>query len=104
VHTSNQTFKAYVVELAAGFGLAAPSGARPVATPAAPAMPTAAVPPPAPQEPLPEAVRGQQLQETPPHQQMVERILWIYAWIIVAIIFLGIAYQAWRTRRESAGR
>ncbi len=97
VHTSNQTFKAYVAELSAGFGLGRPLGAAPrPATPAA-AVVAAPKPPPAPE---PDVVRGQQLRETPMREQ-VEKILWAYGWLLALIILAGVAYQAWQTRRES---
>lgn len=105
VHTSNETFKAYVAELAAGFGLGAPqiatTRATQAATRAAP-RPAAAPPQPAADTPQPEVVRGQQLQEKPPAQARVEKLLWTYAGLIVLVILSGIAYQAWRTRRERA--
>lgn len=102
VHTSNQTFKAYVAELAAGFGLTTPSAARPAATPAMPAaVSPPQISPPEPQQPTPDVVRGQQLEERATHERTVEQILWAYAWIILAVVLLGIAYQAWRTRREA---
>jgi cobaltochelatase CobN len=101
VHTDNETFKAYVAELAAGYGLgrpqASPAKVMPVASPAA-LPPTAAKPVPPPET---DAVRGQQLRERPAQQAVVEKILWVYAWLIAAIAALGIIYQAWRTRREA---
>lgn len=98
VHTSNQTFKAYVAELAAGFGLGQPFSVAPRA--AAPRAAAAAVAPP-PKPSPPDVVRGQQLQETP-MQQRIEQILWAYAWLLAAIILAGIGYQAWRTRRDAS--
>jgi cobaltochelatase CobN len=101
VHTSNQTFKAYVAELAAGFGLGQPMGAVPKAAPQA--TTSAVAPPPKPRPTPPDVVRGQQLKETP-MQQRIEQILWAYAWLLAAIVLAGIGYQAWRTRRESLAR
>lgn len=99
VHTSNETFKAYVAELSAGFGLAQAATALPQAMP----EPVAARPPEAVPEatPTPDLVRGQELQERPQPTPPIERILWAYAWIIIAVVLMGIAYQAWRTRREA---
>jgi cobaltochelatase CobN len=99
VHTNNQTFKAYVAELAAGFGLGQPLGATP--RPAAPPATAVAAAKPLP-TPEPDVVRGQQLRETPMSEQ-IEKILWAYGWLLAAIILAGIAYQAWLTRRESRG-
>lgn len=44
-------------------------------------------------------VRGQEMREVE-RQQRFEKLLWTYAWMIAAIVALGIGYQAWRTRRE----
>jgi cobaltochelatase CobN len=102
VHTSNDTFKAYVAELAQGFGI----GPRPApAAPGAPAArpPQAAVqpePPPPQQQPAPPpVVRGQELREvlrTTP----VQRLIWVYAWLLGAVVLAGMAWQAWRVRRS----
>lgn len=106
VHTNNETFKAYVQELAAGFGLsAAPAPARPAALPKATAAPAAKVPvplprPPAPLPPPARAVRGQQLREVPMSPQM-QQLAWAYGTLIVLVLAAGIGWQAWRTRRES---
>ena len=105
VYTDNETFKAYVAELAAGFGLGQPASpaVKPAAAPAQPQAAAAAQPPaPTPPPPQPDVVRGQQLTEAQ-QQQRIEQLIWIYAWILVVIVALGMAYQAWRTRRESRG-
>lgn len=115
VHTSNATFKAYVQELAAGFGLATPAQPATAAPPAAAQAPAPAaapapnpakatpprddlVPPPAPKPP--EVVRGQQLQEVqrPP---VLDQLISAYGWLIAALVAIGIGWQAWRTRREA---
>ena len=105
VHTNNEVFKAYVAELAQGFGLGRPAVAAASAAPAA--APKAAVPselaPPPQTPPPPEVVRGQEMKETP-MQKHVEKLMWVYAWLIAAIVLVGIGYQAWRTRRESRTR
>ncbi len=98
VHTSNETFKAYVAELAQGFGI----GARPA--PAAPSAPAAASPqaaqpqPPAP-EPDPPApppvVRGQELREVL-RDTPVQQLIWAYAWLLGAVVLAGVGWQAWR--------
>lgn len=97
VHTSNETFKAYVKELAQGFGLASPSaGARASRpSPTTPQLPPSV----SKSEPLPEVIRGQELKEV---QQKLEELIWTYAWLILAIILGGVGYQAWKTRREHA--
>ena len=98
VHTDNATFKAYVAELSAGFGLGRPAQAaspRPATASASPPPAVPAEPPPA-----PDAVRGQELKEMTMHKN-AERVLWAYAWMLGAIVLAGIAYQAWRVRRES---
>lgn len=114
VHTSNETFKAYVKELAAGYGIGTPApAARPAAAAPAPAParanaaapgaqpePTPAKPEPAPPQPA-DVVRGQQLAEVPMNQH-VQRLLWAYGWMVAAVMLAGVGWQAWRTRRESA--
>jgi cobaltochelatase CobN len=97
VHTSNETFKAYVRELAQGFGLATPSaGARASRpSPTTPQLPPAM----SPSQPIPEVIRGQELKEV---QQKLEELIWTYVWVILAIILGGVGYQAWKTRREHA--
>ncbi|GAB3539798.1 cobaltochelatase subunit CobN [Noviherbaspirillum agri] len=107
VFTANETFKAYVDELAAGFGL---DGPAPTTAPAkARAMPQpklqAAVPPPppSPTPAPPDVVRGQELRKVK-KEQVLEQLIWIYGWLIALIVLGGVAYQAWRTRRESLAR
>jgi len=97
VVTSNETFKAYVAELAQGFGLARPGSATRIPAPSA-AVPRARPPQPV-SEPVPEVVRGQELREV---QQKLEALIWTYAWLILAIILGGMVWQAWRTRREQS--
>jgi cobaltochelatase CobN len=106
VHTSNETFKAYVKELAAGFGIgAAPAPARPAAAvpkaarPAAAVQPPAVAPPPPPPKPA-DVVRGQQLREVPMTRQ-IQQLIWAYGWLIGLVLAGGVAWQAWRTRREN---
>jgi cobaltochelatase CobN len=106
VHTSNETFKAYVKELAAGFGIgAAPAPARPAAAmpkaapPAAAVQPPAVAPPPPPPKPA-DVVRGQQLREVPMTRQ-IQQLIWAYGWLIGLVLAGGMAWQAWRTRREN---
>ena len=100
VHTSNETFKAYVAELAQGFGI----GARPA--PAAPSAPAAAPPQAAqPQLPAPEpeppapppVVRGQELREVL-RDTPVQQLIWAYAWLLGAVVLAGMGWQAWRAR------
>ena len=100
VYTANEIFKAYVKELAQGYGLAAPSTAQALSAPprpqaqAAPATPT----PPAPREP--DVVRGQEMREIK-KETRIEQLIWTYAWLIALVVLGGVGYQAWRTRRES---
>lgn len=88
IQTDNATFKAYVAELAAGYGLNTPD------TP----VESQANPQPEPQQTT-DIVRGQQMVETPV-QPMIEEILWNYAWLLIGIIAAGAVYQSWRTYRE----
>lgn len=100
VFTSNETFKEYVAELAAGFGLGANPARSGQPTAAAPRAETSRQEPqqaPQPEQPL---VRGQELREVPRNEH-VTRFIWIYAWIIAGIVAAGMAFQAWRHRRAS---
>ena len=99
VYTSNETFKAYVKELAQGFGLGTPSSAKAAAA-KAPAPQAQAPQPAPPAPPPPDVVRGQEMREVKKEQRM-EQLIWTYAWLIGLVILGGIGYQAWRTRRES---
>jgi len=98
VHTANETFKAYVAELAQGFGLGNPVGSfkapQPRAT-AAQADPVAVQSPP----PVADVVRGQELREIK-KQTVVQELIWSYLWLIVLVVGGGIAYQAWRARQQ----
>ncbi len=101
VHTSNEAFKKFVADVAAGFGLGHPSGTRPTkavdaARPAAATQAEAR--PTSPTNTPPPVVRGQQLREVPMTPQ--EKLIWTYAALIGAVLLLGIGWQAWRTRRE----
>lgn len=103
VFTSNETFKAYVKELAAGYGIgtASPSSSRGAATPApSQAMPTK-VPEPIPPSAEPPVVRGQELREVA-RNDTVQQLIWAYAWLIAAVMAAGMAYQLWRLRRTRA--
>jgi cobaltochelatase CobN len=88
-----------------GYGLAAPAGGAAVRAAAAPALtsPTpsapAALPPAPPAVQTPDTVRGQQLRETP-RSQPIQQLLWAYAALLGAVLMAGVAWQAWRTRRE----
>lgn len=101
VHTSNETFKAYVAELAQGFGIG------PHTAPAAPSAPAAAPPQAAPQAPAPEpeppapppVVRGQELREVL-RDTPVQQLIWAYAWLLGAVVLAGMAWQTWRVRRH----
>lgn len=100
VYTSNETFKAYVAELAAGYGL---SGVAPAVAEAAsnpqPTDPTEAE---TSNSPL-EQVKGQEMAEITPAEP-VETDLW-WLWTLVILISLGAAYQAmlWRRQRMLIG-
>jgi cobaltochelatase CobN len=107
VHTSNETFKAYVKALAAGYGLGAqpaPAGQWPRSAPG-----RAAAGPrrrrrrrlPRPPQACPDVVRGQQLREVPmtAPDAAADLDLWLAdrrsCWPPAS------AWQAWRTRREN---
>jgi cobaltochelatase CobN len=99
VFTRNETFKAYVAELAAGYGLGTP--VRSTAAPPAVPRPSTALPPAKPKTPEPQEVpfvRGQELREVA-RQDPAARLIWIYAWMIAAVVLAGMAYQVWRARR-----
>lgn len=98
VRTDNARFRAFVMDgsPAAGFGLSAPQPFAAKAASAAPAVQAATAAPPKPAD----VVRGQQLREVQ-HRQRMEKLLWIYTWMIAVIVAAGIGYQAWRMRREA---
>jgi cobaltochelatase CobN len=102
VHTNNDVFKAYVAELAQGFGIGTkpapltPAG-KPAAAPRA-ASPQAQPPQPAPPPPPP-VVRGQELREVS-RETAVQQLIWSYAWLLGAVVLAGMAWQAWRVRRH----
>jgi cobaltochelatase CobN len=106
VYTPNEAFRAYVVEAARGFGVegvkprvpaqSAPPAPRPRASPE-PRPAEAAPPPPAPRPP--EIVRGQELREVR-NEARLERLVWIYAWMIGLVIVGGAGFQAWVTWRD----
>ena len=99
VFTANETFKAYVKELALGFGLGTPSSGKPAARAQPPVQ--AQMQPPVPPAPKPpDVVRGQEMREVKKETRM-EQLIWTYAWLIGLVVLGGIGYQAWRTRRES---
>jgi cytochrome c-type biogenesis protein CcmH/NrfF len=45
-------------------------------------------------------VRGQQLRETP-RSEPIQQLIWTYAALLGAVLLGGVAWQAWRTRRET---
>ena len=100
VFTANETFKAYVKELAQGFGLGNPVAAARAAAPAQPQAQAEASPPQPPAPKPPEVVRGQELREIK-REQHVEQLIWAYGWLVALLVLGGVGYQAWRTRRES---
>ena len=112
VHTSNETFKAYVAELAQGFGIGPnPTTAAAPAAAAAPPVPSPQAkppePPPEPEEfleppppPAPPVVRGQEMREVL-HETPLQQFIWAYAWLLGAVVLVGVAWQAWRAHRCS---
>ncbi|MDP2770559.1 MAG: cobaltochelatase subunit CobN [Giesbergeria sp.] len=106
VHTSNETFKAYVAELAQGFGIGPqPAVAAAAAAPAAPAVPRPQAeqepePPEPPPPPAPPVVRGQELREVL-RETPLQQLIWAYAWLLGAMVLLGVAWQGWRAYRLS---
>ncbi len=106
VFTANETFKAYVKELTAGYGIGTPASSSP-AHKAATAPPSQATPTPlpapnVPPAPEPPVVRGQELREIKSNDS-VQQLIWMYAWLAGAVVLAGMAYQAWRVRRARAG-
>ena len=100
VFTANETFKAYVKELAQGYGLGSPSSSQAAASPAQP-KPQTQMQPAAPSAPQPpDMVRGQEMREVK-KETRIEQLIWTYAWLIALVVLGGMGYQAWRTRRES---
>jgi cobaltochelatase CobN len=100
VFTSNETFKAYVKELAQGYGLGAPSSPQAAAARAQSKV-QAQMQPVAPPAPQPQdVVRGQEMREVK-KETRIEQLIWTYAWLIALVVLGGIGYQAWSTRRES---
>lgn len=105
VFSTNQAFRAYVADLANGFGISGKAlSPERVLRPSPPAaiQPPTLQPRVSAQAKPPAVVRGQELHEVPRDRQ-VERLMWNYAWIVVAAILAGMAHQAWRTRRERRG-
>lgn len=95
-HTHNETFKAYVQELAAGFGLTAASISEPTAAAQPEATSTEA---PSEIAQTVENVSGQQMREISSTEEAVQ-LVWAQAWLLVLIVVSGFFWQAWRTRRE----
>ncbi|MCC6161646.1 MAG: cobaltochelatase subunit CobN [Nitrosomonas sp.] len=93
VHTDNAIFKAYVAELAAGYGLSEPGSTDNAADSTTPDQPAP------PETQAAEVVRGQQMVETPA-TPVTEETLWNYAWLLAGIIAAGAIYQFGRTYRE----
>ena len=108
VLTSNQAFKAYVAQLARGFGIG--PGAAPLQDAAIPKTKTvprpqaqapAAQPPAPPTPPEPPVVRGQELRVLS-RQAPAQQLIWLYAWMVVAVVLAGMAFQLWRQSRAAA--
>ena len=97
VHTSNETFKAYVAELAQGFGLGRNAPGRAKAVPQ-PRTKSQAMP--RPRVSAPPVVKGQQMKEVK-REKPLSNLLWQYAWLLLAVVGAGIAWQAWRSRRDA---
>ncbi|MDY0414264.1 MAG: cobaltochelatase subunit CobN [Pseudomonas sp.] len=95
IYTSNETFKAYVAELAAGYGLAGVAPA--VAEAAAHPEPTDPVEAETSNSPL-EQVKGQEMAEIAPAEPVETDLYWL--WALCILIGLGAAYQAMLARRQ----
>src|SRR5690606_27236503 len=95
IHTGNEIFKAYVQELAAGFGLS--PGGEPAITTPSDTVPADSAPQAAQEM---ENISGQQMSEVSPAGEAA-RLIWAYAWLLVLIMVSGFLWQAWRTRYES---
>ncbi len=94
-------------EAASGFGLNQPGAPSNPAKVQAPAAPPRDAPTPSPQNPTPptpalDSVSGQEMREVK-KETPIEQLIWTYALLIGLVIAGGVGYQAWRTRRESAG-
>src|SRR5690606_31941169 len=97
VYTSNETFKAYVAELAAGYGL---TGVAPAVTEAAlntqPTDPTEIET----SNPLLEQVKGQEMVEVTSAEPEETEQWWLLG--LFFVISLGAVYQAFMWRRQHA--
>lgn len=104
VHTSNETFKAYVAELAKGFGLGQsgrPARASRATSAPRPRAQSQAMPQPrAKSAAAPEVVRGKEMREVK-HEKPLAQLIWIYAWLLLAVVIAGVAWQAWRSRKQA---
>jgi cobaltochelatase CobN len=94
-------------EAASGFGLNQPGAPSNPAKVQAPAAQPRDAPTPSPQNPTPptpalDSVRGQEMREVK-KETPIEQLIWTYALLIGLVVAGGVGYQAWRTRRESAG-
>ncbi|MDX1352420.1 MAG: cobaltochelatase subunit CobN, partial [Thiomicrorhabdus sp.] len=103
VHTDNQTFKAYVAELSAGYGLnaaPAPDAATSVAEPSTVEAPTnEKTKATEPTETL-ETVQGQVMQEQqPPEPQEPQPRWWLF---LFALLLFGAIHQAWSRTKQTA--
>lgn len=98
VYSSNETFKAYVAELAAGYGLSGAAPLTPAATPAAESEPTEPSETEISNPPL-EHVKGQEMLEVT-QAQPDDNIRW-WLWSLVLLMGLGALCQALLSRQQS---
>lgn len=97
VHTNNETFKAYVSELVQGFGLAQPAQSGHVSKRAnvSGRHTEAAIQP---RIKAAEVVRGQEMKEVN-QEKPLAKLIWTYAWMLLAVVTAGMLWQAWNSRR-----
>lgn len=98
IHTGNETFKAYVQELATDFGMTVPD--RKPAESATTASPDAISTQSATQiTGKTENISGQQMSEISSTGETIQ-LIWSYAWLLILIMVSGFLWQSWRTRCE----
>ncbi len=97
---AEQLDKLKSVKANGGFGLGASTAGLPAPSSAA-AQPAVAADQPEAQAKPSDIVRGQQLKEQSPAEQVIEQLVWTYGWLILLVMAMGIGWQAWRTRREA---
>ena len=102
VVSSNETFKAYVNELAFGYGLDQSTSPKVSTQPQQKPSLATSVDTPSPQtQPPSPLVRGQEMREVEKTARIAD-LIWTYAWLMTLVILAGVGFQAWRTYREKS--